>query len=110
VTALDRFGRLTTCAVQPSPYVLSAWARGRHRLDVRLVVVGHDRMRDDAGALDGMRKEGLRTPRVTVVAKEHIHDHAILINGIDTSTDLSGHLSSPFGRLCRKWRTARSYL
>ena len=42
VTPLDRCARFATRTVQPRPCVVSAWARRRNRLDVRLMVVGHD--------------------------------------------------------------------
>src|SRR5918911_1063442 len=81
VATLDGLGRLPTCAVQARPDVESAWTRGRHGFDVRLVVIGHDLVRNHASSLDRLAEEGLGAGRVAVVTKEHIHDHTVLING-----------------------------
>ena len=81
VTPLNGFGRLTTCAVQASADVESAWTDGRHGLDIRLVMIGHDCIGDHPGPLDGLAKERLGTGSVAVVTKEHIDDHAILVDG-----------------------------
>jgi hypothetical protein len=78
---LDGFGRLATCAVQAGSDVTGAWAGAHHGLDVRLVVIGHDFIRHSTGALDRLAKESLCARSVRVVAKKHIDDHAILING-----------------------------
>jgi hypothetical protein len=80
VTALNGFGRLATCSVQARPDVASAWTRGRHRLDVWLVMVGHDLVGRHTVALDSLSKEGLGTRCVAVLAQEHVHDHAVLVD------------------------------
>ena len=80
MTALDGFGRFATCAVQPRPDVASAWARSRHGLDVRLMVIGHDFVRSHASPLDRLPKEGLGTGGVAVLAEQDIDDHAVLVN------------------------------
>jgi hypothetical protein len=81
VTALDGLGRFATCAVQARPAMESAWARGRHSSDVRLVVIRHDFVRNYASPLDRLAEEGLCAGGVAVLAKEDVHDHAIFING-----------------------------
>src|SRR5918912_4584726 len=53
---------------------------GRHCLDIRLVVIGHDLVGRHTVALDGLPKEGLGTGRIAVLAKEDIHDHTVLVN------------------------------
>jgi hypothetical protein len=80
VAALDRLGRFTTGAVQARPNMESTWTRARHRLDVRLVVIGHDVVWNHASPLDGLAKEGLGTGCVAVLAQEHIDDHTILVD------------------------------
>jgi hypothetical protein len=52
-----------------------------HRLDVRLVMIGHDLVRYHAGALDGLPKERLCTCGIAMLAHEHIHHDAILVDG-----------------------------
>jgi hypothetical protein len=81
MAALDGFGRFTTRAVQPRPDVASTWARSRHGLDVRLVVIGHDLIRHHTGAPDRLAKERPRAPCIAVVAKKHIDDYAVLVDG-----------------------------
>jgi hypothetical protein len=75
------FGRLATCTVQACPDVESAGTGGGHRLDVRLVMIGHDLVRYHAGALDGLPKERLCTCSIAMLAHEHIHHDAILVDG-----------------------------
>jgi hypothetical protein len=65
VPPFDGFGRLAMYAMKTRSDVDSAWARGRHGFDVRLVVIGHDFIRGDARVLDGLVKERLGTGRVS---------------------------------------------
>jgi hypothetical protein len=49
-------------------------------------MIGHDLVWDYlvwdySSVLDGLAEERLGTGRVTVLTKEDIHDHAVLING-----------------------------
>ena len=69
MTALNGFGRLTACAVQPCPDVVSARARSRHGLDLRLMAIGHDIVRHHASPLDRLPKEGLGTGGVAVLTE-----------------------------------------
>jgi hypothetical protein len=59
VTPLDRFGRLTSDAMQASADVEGTRTGGGHGLDVRLVVIGDHFLGDHSGALDGLTKEGV---------------------------------------------------
>jgi hypothetical protein len=80
MTPLHRLGRFTTRTVQARSDVEGTWTGRRDGLDVRLVTIGHDLVWHHPGALNGLAKEGLRTGGVAVLAKEHIHDDAVLIN------------------------------
>src|SRR5919202_5122235 len=80
VATLDGLGRLPTYSVQARPDVDSAWTRGRHGFAVRLLVIGHDLIWNHASPLDRLAEEGLGAGRVAVVTKEHIHDHAVLVD------------------------------
>src|SRR5919199_3472687 len=96
-------GRLTTRTVQPRPDVESARVDRGHRVHIRLVMIGHDLVRRHAAALDGLSKEGVRTGAVAVLAKEHIHDDAVLVNGA-----IQSGASAPCGtRTPRPRTTAR---
>jgi hypothetical protein len=81
VAPLDGFGRLTIGAMQASADMEGTRTGGGHCLDIRLVVIGDHLVRDHSGVLDGLAEERLGAGRVTVLAKEDIHDHAVLING-----------------------------
>jgi hypothetical protein len=80
MTALNCFGRLPACAVQPCPDVVSARARSRHGLGVRLMVISHDHVRNHASPLDRLLKEGLGTGGVAVLTEEDVDDHAVFID------------------------------
>jgi len=80
VAALDSFGREPDGPVQPRPDVLRTWARGRHSLDIRLVVIGHHLVRDHPATLDRLPKEGFGTRRIAVLTQQDINDHAILVD------------------------------
>ncbi len=80
MTPFDRFGRCAACAVQPSSDVSGAWARGRHRLDVRLMAIGDHFLRDHPSASDCLAEERLRAGRVTVLTEQDIDDHTVLVD------------------------------
>src|SRR5947208_418397 len=81
MTAFDGFGRLATGSMEPCSDVLSTGARSRHRLHIRLVVIGHHRVRDNPATLDGLAKERLGTGRVAVLTQQDVNDDAILVDG-----------------------------
>jgi len=66
MAAFDGFGCLATYSMKPGPDVLSAGAGSRHRLHIRLVVIGHDLARDHPTPLDRPAKERLGTRGVAV--------------------------------------------
>jgi hypothetical protein len=80
MTPFDRFAYRAACPVQPSSDVSGAWARGRHRLDVRLMAIGDHFLRDHPGASDCLAKERLRAGRVTVLTEQDIDDHTVLVD------------------------------
>jgi hypothetical protein len=57
-----------------------AGTRSRHSRDIRLVLIGDHFSRDHRAARDRLAKERPGTRRVAVLAKEHTHNHAVLIN------------------------------
>jgi hypothetical protein len=65
----------------------SASTHGCSVVDVRLVMIGHDLVRNHAGPLARLEKEGLSTRRIAMLAKEHVHDDTVLIDSaIDTNS------------------------
>ena len=65
VAAFDSFGRLAMCSMEPRPDVLSTGTGGRHGLHRRLVVIGHQLVRDYPSALDRQAKERPGTVRTS---------------------------------------------
>jgi hypothetical protein len=80
MTAFDGFGRLAVQPMKTRPQVLRAGTGRRYSLDVRLVVVGHDLVRDQPAALDGLAKERLGTGRIAVITEQHVHHHTVLVD------------------------------
>jgi hypothetical protein len=67
VAAFDGFGRFAADSMQPRSDVMSTGAGDRQGLDVRLVMIGDNLIRNHPAALDRLAKERLGTGRIAVL-------------------------------------------